>query len=190
MGTEEPHANGHSRDESLLVRVRPPQLGDGGAIWELVRGAELLSSGGQHVAPVLAGHFADTSLVAEAEGRVVGFVGGYRPPTNRPSLFVWQIDVAPAFRGKGLGSALLHALVRCPGCEGIEYIEATVSSSNRACRQLFEGFARDVGTACEVTAEYASGLTASTSNEREDLFVIGPIRIEDVMKLETPHDSL
>jgi L-2,4-diaminobutyric acid acetyltransferase len=140
--------------------------------------------------PPLVQHFADTSLVAEVEGRLVGFVGGYRPPTNRPSLFVWQIDVEPALHRQGLGTALLHALIQCPGCAGVEYLEATVGSSNLAARRLFEGFARDLDATCELIADSSSNLLESMQHKREDLLRIGPIRIEYAMKLERPHETL
>jgi L-2,4-diaminobutyric acid acetyltransferase len=135
-------------------------------------------------------HFADTSLVAEAEGRLVGFVGGYRPPKNPSSLLVWQIDVDPALHGQGLGTALLHALIQCPGCEGVEYLEATVEASNLPAKHLFERFARDLDAACELIADSSSARLDSTGHEREELLRIGPIRIEYAMKLERPHETL
>jgi L-2,4-diaminobutyric acid acetyltransferase len=174
----------------LLVRVRRPRPSDGNAVWELVRRAESLERGGQHALPPLVQHFADTSLVAEVEGRLVGFVGGYRPPTNRPSLFIWQIDVEPALHRQGLGTALLHALIQCPGCAGVEYLEATVGSSNLAAKRLFEGFARDLDATCELIADSSSNLLESMQHKREDLLRIGPIRIEYAMKLERPHETL
>jgi L-2,4-diaminobutyric acid acetyltransferase len=135
-------------------------------------------------------HFADTSLVAEVEGRLVGFVGGYRAPTNRPSLLIWQIDVEPALHRQGLGTALLHALVQRPGCAGVEYLEATVGASNLAAKRLFEGFARDLDATCELIADSSSNLLESMQHKREDLLRIGPIRIEYAMKLERPHETL
>jgi L-2,4-diaminobutyric acid acetyltransferase len=135
-------------------------------------------------------HFADTSLVAEVEGRLVGFIGGYRPPTNLPSLFIWQIDVEPALHRRGLGTALLHALIQCPGCAGVEYLEATVDSSNQAAKRLFEGFARDLDASCELIADSSSSLLESMQHKGEDLLRIGPIRIEHAMRLERPHETL
>lgn len=182
--------NGHPREDALLVRVRRPRPSDGHAVGELARRAESPEPGGQHALPPLVRHFADTSLVAEIEGRLVGFVGGYRPPTNLPSLLIWQIDVEPALHQQGLGTALLHALIQCPACAGVEYVEATVGSSNVAAKRLFEGFARDLDATSELVVDSSSNLLESTQHEREDLLRIGPICIEYAMKLERPHETL
>jgi L-2,4-diaminobutyric acid acetyltransferase len=182
--------NGRPREDSLLVRIRRPQLSDGNAVWELARRTESVDPGGRHALPALLQHLAETSLVAEVEGRLVGFVGGYRPPTNLPTLFIWQIDVEPTLHGQGLGRGLLHGLIQCPGCDGVEYLEATVGSSNLAAKRLFEGFAGDLNATCELIADSSPRLLESIAHEREDLFRIGPIRIEYAMKLERLHETL
>jgi len=182
--------NGRPREDSLLVRVRRPRPSDGNAVWQLVRQAQSSELGGRHVLRALVQHFADTSLVAEVEGKLVGFVGGYRPPTNLSSMSIWQIDVETSLHRQGLGTALLHALIQCPGCAGVEYLEATVGSSNLAAKRLFEGFAGDLNATCELIADSSPRLLESIAHEREDLFRIGPIRIEYAMKLERLHETL
>ncbi|MBW2508116.1 MAG: GNAT family N-acetyltransferase [Deltaproteobacteria bacterium] len=191
MGFEKPHANGRPREDALLVRVRRPRPSDGNAVRALARRAEPLASGVEEALPPLLRHFADTSLVAEVEGHLVGFVGGYRPPTSLPSLLIWQLDIEPALRRQGLGSALLHALIQCPGCAGIECLEATVRSSNLAAKRLFEAFARDLEATCESITDSPSDLLESMRHEPEDILLrIGPIRIEHAMRLERPHETL
>jgi L-2,4-diaminobutyric acid acetyltransferase len=182
--------NGYPREDALLVRVRRPRLSDGDAVWELVRRAESLEPGGRQLLLPLLQRFPDTCLVAEVERRLVGFVGGYRPPTNHLSLFVWQVDVEPALQRQGLGTALLHSLIQCPGCAGVEYLEATVGSSNVAATRLFERLARDLDTTCERIPDSSSNLVESMQHKHEDLLRIGPIRIDHAKKLETPHETL
>lgn len=190
MGSDEPHLNGHAREESLLVRIRRPRPEEGSAIWNLVRRSESLDPDARHVLPLLASSLADTSLVAEIEGALVGFIGGYRAPTLPHSVLVWQIDVDPSFREQGLGNALLHALIRCPGCAGVEFVEAAVSPANVPTKRLLESFARDLDTACEVTLGSAKSVIAASAEQSEDLLRVGPIRIREVPSLERFYESL
>ncbi|HSN83364.1 MAG TPA: GNAT family N-acetyltransferase [Polyangiales bacterium] len=189
VGSEEPHLNGHSRQDSLLVRIRRPRAEEGSAIWDLVRRSEPVGPDARHVLPLLVSNFADTCLVAEIEGALVGFVGGYRTPTPPESVLVWQIDVDAGFREQGLGNALLHALIRCPGCAGVEYLEATVSSANVATRRLLAGFARDLDTACEVT-EGASGSPLASASDADEILRVGPIHTHEAIGLERFYESL
>ena len=135
-------------------------------------------------------HFADTSLVAEAEGRVVGFVGAYRPSTNPSSLFVWEIDVEPMLRRQGLGTRLLHALIQCPGCAGIDDLHLTVGVSNLAAKRLFEAFARDLDATCQVIDDSSPKRSETMHHERKELLRIGPIRIERALRRERPNEAL
>ncbi len=188
MGSEEPHLNGHAREEALLIRIRRPRAQESSAIWDLLRRSESPDPDARHALPLLVTNFADTCLVAEIEGAVVGFVGAYRSPGPPQSLLVWQIDVDAAFRQQGLGNALLHALLQCPGCADIEYLEASVDPTNLATRRLFEGLARDLETECEVRVPPRP---ASLSREQDEaLLVVGPIRATGASSLERFYETL
>lgn len=190
LGSQEPHLNGHAWEESLIVRIRRPRAQEGSAIWNLVRRSESPDPGSRHVLPLLVSHFADTCLVAESDGALIGFVGGYRPPSPPESVRVWQIDVEAAFRRQGLGSALLHALIQCPACAGVEYLEAAVRTADVAMKRLFEGFARDLDTACEVTLGPSGIVPPRSSGDGEDLVRIGPIHTHETMSPEGFYESL
>lgn len=118
-------------------------------------------------------------LLAEVDERIVGFVAGYRPRTNRACLIIWQVDVESALRRQGLGSLLLRALIQCPACAGIEYLEATIGAPNPAAESLFEAFARDLNAPMEATRESS-----------ETHYCIGPIQIDDALRVERPHEIL
>jgi ribosomal protein S18 acetylase RimI-like enzyme len=51
-------------------------------------------------------HFRDTSFVAEDDGRIVGFLCGFRSQTFDEEGYIHFVGVDPAFRGGGLGRAL------------------------------------------------------------------------------------
>jgi ribosomal protein S18 acetylase RimI-like enzyme len=51
-------------------------------------------------------HFRDTSFVAEEEGRLAGFLCGFRSQTFADEAYVHFVGVDPAFRGRGVGRQL------------------------------------------------------------------------------------
>ena len=51
-------------------------------------------------------HFRDTSFVAEDEGRLTGFLCGFRSQTHEDEAYIHFVGVDPARRGDGLGREL------------------------------------------------------------------------------------
>lgn len=87
-----------------------------------------------------------TMLIAEEDGRVVGmiaFSGGTLAEERHLGEF--GLSVARDTRGRGVGSALLEALVEWAPGAGIERIEAATWSSNPGAQALYErhGFVVD-----------------------------------------------
>jgi len=121
--------------------------------------------------------FADTSLVAASDGRIVGFAAAYRPPTRLETLFVWQIGIEAAARGQGLGRRLLKTLPQLPAATGVTHLEATITPSNTASRRLFEGFAKTQGLPCifDASAGFPAALFGAAGHEAEDRVRVGPI---------------
>ncbi|NJE05305.1 ribosomal-protein-alanine N-acetyltransferase [Thermococcus sp. M36] len=80
----------------------------------------------------------ETFLVAEHSGRVVGYVMGYL----RPDLegHIMSIAVDPAYRGKGIGSALLTEVIERLIKKGARYIGLEVRVSNERAIKLYESF--------------------------------------------------
>ena len=51
-------------------------------------------------------HFADTSFAAEEDGRLLGFLCGFRSQTFADEAYVHFVGVDPATRGRGVARAL------------------------------------------------------------------------------------
>ena len=51
-------------------------------------------------------HFRDTSFVAERDGRIVGFLCGFRSQTHADEAYIHFVGVDPTERRSGLGRAL------------------------------------------------------------------------------------
>jgi len=160
------------RSAADVITFRPPRVQDGSAVWELVA-ESTLDSNSPYSYLMMFEYFADTCLVAELDGQVVGFVTGFRPPEEPETLFIWQIGVAEAARGRGLARALLSDLLaRQPG--KVRYLKATVNPSNQASLGLFRSMAAQLDTRCREREIFEEGLFPGTTHEAEMLLQIGP----------------
>ncbi len=156
------------------VTIRRPTVADGHALWELVSNSGGLDLNSPYSYLILCRHFAETCLLAEDDGEVVGFVTAYRPPVSPDVIFVWQIGVAESARGRGLGSALLESLVQCKACQNVYFLEATVTPSNLPSRRLFQSLARRLQTRFAEEPCFGSELFGGAPHEPEHLVRIGP----------------
>jgi L-2,4-diaminobutyric acid acetyltransferase len=119
--------------------VRQPYVDDGAEMWRVARDSVRLDLNTPYAYMLWARDFHATSLVVEAEGRVCGFVTGYRRPEESTTLMIWQIAVDEELRGQGLAGRLLDEVVRRTG---VYTLETTVTADNDASQRLFRAFAR------------------------------------------------
>lgn len=155
------------------VVCRRPLPADASAVWRLVKESGKLDANSAYCYMLLFKYFAGTCLVAEREGRVIGFVTAFVPPEERETLFVWQIAVAPAARGQGVGLALLRELLEQPESREAVWLMATVSPGNGPSRRLFEALARERAAVCEIAGEgFPAALFPESGHEDEPLIRI------------------
>lgn len=136
-------ASGDQTETRRLV-LRKPRPDDGPAIWELVRACKPLDENSLYCNLVQAEHFADTCVVAERGGEVVGWISGHMIP-GEDALFVWQVAVGPKARGLGLGRRMLQHLLRREECSGATRLNTTITRDNEASWALFRSLARHLG---------------------------------------------
>ena len=170
---ELPHVSG-----CLLLRsfrLRSPTLADAAGIARLVRESRTLDENSLYAYLLLCHHFLETCAVAEREGELIGFATAYRPPGQRDTLFVWQVAVAEAARGKGLASRLLTEILARESCAGVQFVEATISPSNTASQRLFHSLARQADAECRVSPLFPADLFGDSGHESEELYRVGPL---------------
>jgi L-2,4-diaminobutyric acid acetyltransferase len=156
------------------VTLRPARARDAAAIWRVLPAVGNLERNSAYAYLLLCTHFADTSIVAERDGAIVGFVLGYRPPSQHDAMFVWQVGVAPEARGAGLASHMLDRLLANHGCAGVRMLTATVSPDNTASLALFRAFARRRGVPCVEAPCFPADLFPHPHPD-ENLLQIGPL---------------
>lgn len=120
-------------------------------------------------------HFAATSIKAERDGALDGWISGYRLPGEPSTLFVWQVAVHERARGHGLGVAMLEALVGRSTLVDATRLETTVTPSNDASRRMFAKFARNRGATLDVCPWFDREKHFGGSHESEELISIGPL---------------
>ncbi len=161
------------------VVLRPPRGSDAIAIRDLVAETGVLDLNSTYAYLLLATDFADTSIVAESDGDLHGFITGYQPPTRPDVLFVWQVAVASHAQRGGLAAAMLDNLVeRVRNRRGGApvTVEATVSPGNARSRAFFGAFARRHGVPLTEHPHFtAAQLDPDQAHEDEPLLRIGPI---------------
>lgn len=159
--------------------LRPPCGSDALAIRELVAETGVLDLNSTYAYLLLATDFAQTSIVADVDGRLQGFITGYQPPPRPDVLFVWQVAVAGSAQRGGLAAAMLDNLVarvRAAREGGPLTVEATVSPGNSSSRAFFGDFAWRHGVPITEHAHFTAGqLDPDEAHEDEPLLRIGPI---------------
>jgi GNAT superfamily N-acetyltransferase len=77
-------------------------------------------------------------LVAEVAGQAVGLTWGRITKASADRAWVYQMWVAPALRGQGIGRALLDAVIAWASEKGAASIDLGVTCGDTPARRLYE----------------------------------------------------
>lgn len=175
MGAAELEKNVGEQSDVLLRR---PEMPDGARVWEIARDSKVLDLNTSYAYLLWCHDFADTSVVAEVDGRVVGFVTGFRRPTAPDVFMLWQVAVDADQRGNKLAGRMIHNLLDRLVENGVRWLHTTVAPDNEPSLRLFHGVARDRGVAIErhdfITPEHFPD-DGEDKHQPEDLYTIGPL---------------
>jgi len=119
-------------------------------------------------------HFADTSVLAEQQGQIVGFISGYLMPSQPDTLFIWQVAVSDSCRGQGLASQMLEQILRRPFCAQVTQLETTVTAANEASKALFQRLAAKLNADLASKTLFDSERHFCGEHDTEHLLRIGP----------------
>ncbi len=123
------------------IVFRSPSLEDGMTAFRLVEKCPPLDMNSSYCNLLQCSHFSNTSVAAEMNGEMVGFISGYVIPDRLDTLFVWQVAVAEQARGLGLASRMLSHIIARPNCAKISYLETSITQDNNASWALFKRLA-------------------------------------------------
>ncbi|EHK87411.1 diaminobutyrate acetyltransferase [Saccharomonospora azurea SZMC 14600] len=154
--------------------IETPTKQDGAALWRIARDSQKLDLNSSYAYLLWCVDFADTSVVARVDGEIVGFVIGYRRPTDPESVLVWQVAVDSSQRGRGLAGTLLDDLFGKLVDSGVRYLDTTITPDNEASIRLFSSFAKRWNATLERSRLFDVD-DFPDEHEPEDLFRVGPL---------------
>ena len=136
------------------ITLRKPVDADGAAVWALIRECRPLDVNSMYCNLIQCDHFAETCVLAERGGDVVGWISAYLLPDAPDTLFVWQVAVSERARGQGLGKRRLAELLGREACAGVQQLKTTITKDNAASWALFSRFAKTAGGDLDSEAHY------------------------------------
>ena len=161
---------------ALLIRA--PQPCDGPEVWRLIEAAGALDTNSLYCNLLQCSHFAATCAVAEMDGEIVGWMSGHalpaRPDALPDRLFVWQVCVADAARGRGLARKMIASVLRRPECRGLRHLECTITEANAASWALFRSVARSFDAVLQSQPHFLRETHLDDRHDSEIRVSIGP----------------
>ncbi len=156
------------------IVLRPPSLEDGMEVFRLVESCPPLDTNSSYCNLLQCSHFATTSVAAEHQGVIVGFISGYILPERPDTLFIWQVAVSEQARGVGLASRMLSHILERPQCSNVQHLETTITEDNQASWNLFKSFARHLGADFQSSTWMDRDKHFAGLHDSEALIHIGP----------------
>ena len=153
---------------------RHPNREDGQAVHELIESCGTLDVNSLYCTFLQCTHFANTCMLAEVGGEVVGWVSGYRPQEEPNAIFVWQVAVAERARGRGLAKHLIARLIESRSCVGVDRIKTTITPDNEASWRTFGSMARTLDAPLSDAVWLCEERHFGGEHGSEHLLTIGP----------------
>ncbi|WP_461480447.1 diaminobutyrate acetyltransferase [Porticoccus sp.] len=164
------------------ITLRPPLAEDGAQVHQLIAQCPPLDQNSVYCNLLQCTHFHSTSVAAEQEGVLVGFISGYLVPERPDTLFIWQVAVHERARGLGLAGQMLQEILLRPQCQQVTHLETTITASNDASWSLFRRLAERLGTTLKSTPLFDRDKHFHGQHDTEILVRIGPFTQAEVGK--------
>ncbi|GAB3113500.1 diaminobutyrate acetyltransferase [Aestuariicella hydrocarbonica] len=159
------------------ITLREPVAEDGMSLHRLVAQCPPLDPNSIYCNLLQTSHFAGTSVAAEMNGELVGFISGYLIPERPDTVFVWQVAVGEAARGQGLAGKMIENILARPACQGVTHLETTITEDNQASWGLFKGAARRLGAELHESVMFGRDAHFQGEHDSEILVRIGPFSV-------------
>lgn len=169
----------------LDIKIRKITVEDIKSVYKLlVKNRPYVGLNSRYTYFLLARDFSDTCVVAECNGKIIGFSSGYVSPTRKDTFFNWETVVHKDYRGNSLQKQmLLHQLKNTK----VKYFEGTINPSNKVSENNFFELADLLDTKCQKRVLFKEEDFDNDGHESEILCRVGPITKN---KLERPKTSI
>lgn len=166
----------NAAQDATDVLLRRPTADDGAALHDLIAACPPLDPNSRYCNLLQVSHFAQTAVVAEHDGVLVGSITGYLKPADPTTLFIWQVAVHERARGQRLATRMMEHIVGAEACRGVRFLETTIDPENTASWRAFEKFALARGAASERSLLFSRARHFAGVHGDEMLLRIGPFR--------------
>jgi len=166
------------------IVLRSPSLEDGMAVFKLVQNCPPLDMNSSYCNLLQCSHFARTSVAAEVNGELLGFISGYALPERPDTLFIWQVAVAEQARGIGLASRMLFHILSRSHCADFAYLETTITDANKASWALFKSLSVKLSADFQSSDWLDKETHFSAQHDSEALVRIGPFSSHKLREIE------
>ncbi|UJF24500.1 diaminobutyrate acetyltransferase [Suttonella sp. R2A3] len=156
------------------ILFRQPTVEDGAAVHDLIAACKPLDENSLYCNLLQCSHFADSAVLAERDGEVVGFVSAYHLPEQPKTLFVWQIAVSKSARGQGLASRILDEAIARGKQRGATHLHTTITPDNEASWATFRKLADRLNTELNHKPFFERDKHFAGRHDTEELLIIGP----------------
>lgn len=158
-----------------VLSFRAPSAEDGADVWDLIRKSGPLDENSMYCNIIQCDHFADTCVVAELDDEIVGWISAFIPPDATDTLFVWQVAVGEAARGRGVAKKMLTHLLEREACSGVTQLKTTITADNEASWALFNSFAEKMDAELDYEPHYKRDAHFGGQHATEYMVTIGDI---------------
>lgn len=116
-------------------------------------------------------------------GALVGFISGYLVPERPDTLFIWQVAVDESARGQRLATKMLSHILKRPFCQGVRYLETTITEDNQPSWGLFRTLSKNLGAEYQSAPWLDKQAHFDDQHDSESLIRIGPFNFEQARDL-------
>lgn len=157
-----------------IYKFRNPTAEDGATVNRLIASCPPLDSNSIYCNLLQCSYFSETSIIAEDNSRIVGFISGFIVPKREDTMFIWQVAVEESAREQGLALRMLLKLLQRPACHTVRYLETTITDNNTASKALFTKLADQLGVELIDTKHFMRDIHFNNQHDDEYLFRMGP----------------
>lgn len=127
--------------EQPIPTLRAPEGRDEADIAALATGEPSQVLRRVHGSLVANGFAHETSVVAELDGRLVGWALAYVLPFDPETLFIWKVEVSEDAADTGIAALMLGHLMRQDACAKVTRVQSSIPSDDEDAWSLFRRFA-------------------------------------------------
>lgn len=175
-------SKGEDRARKLdRLSLRKPRTEDGADVNALIAKCEPLDENSVYCNLLQCSHFADTCVVAELDGEIVGFVSGYVVPEKPEHFFVWQVAVAEEARGLSLAKRMILDILSRERLDSVTELHTTITPDNGPSQKLFSSVARTLETGVRRKVMFCEEQHFDGDKPSEILWRIGPFDMQELL---------